>query len=188
MDGAAATKEKLERAALHLFLRQGVDGTSMREIVNHAGYSLGAFYNHFASKEELAERLFLDTWYTMGAEIRRRTRGETDLFQQLFAVTDYMFDFYESDPNLVGYAFLSRHRFILKVNVRQPNPHLVIRLIITAVMTRGEARKMDIEIATQIVMGAIIQAVDARLLGLIKGSLASRSREVADSLHRMLKA
>jgi AcrR family transcriptional regulator len=187
MDGSATTKEKLERAALHLFLRKGVDGTSMRDVVQKAGFSLGAFYNHFESKEEMAWTLFSDAWYAMGAELRRRTRAETDLYRQLVAVADYMFEFYDQDPDMVGYAFLSRHRHIMQVNVRLPNPHLVIRLCVNTAMGRGEARKMDPEIATQLVMGAVIQTIDAKLLGLVKGPLKGRAKEVADALYRMLK-
>jgi hypothetical protein len=55
-------------------------------------------------------------------------------------------------------------------------------------ISRGIARKMDVEVATQFVMGAVIQMIDARLLGLVKGSLKSRSKEVADTLYRALKA
>jgi AcrR family transcriptional regulator len=187
MDGAA-TKEKLERAALRLFLRKGVDGTSMREVVQEAGFSLGAFYNHFASKEELAATLFLDAWYTMGTELRRRTREAGSFQAQLQAVASYMFEFFDEDPDLVGYAFLSRQRFILQVNVRLPNPHLVIKVFVIAAMARGEARKMDSEIATQCIMGTVIQTVDARMLGLITGPLKARAKEVGETLYRALRA
>jgi AcrR family transcriptional regulator len=169
LDSPAATKEKLERAALHLFLRNGVDGTSMRDLVNQAGFSTGAFYNHFENKEELAWTLFSEAWYAMGMELRRRTRRDRNFHRQLRAVAGYMFQLYDEDPDLVGYAFLSRHRYVARVNVRMPNPHLAIRVFIATAIARGEARKMDAEIATQFVMGVVIQTIDAKLLGLIKG-------------------
>ena len=187
MSSSAETKESLERAALHLFLRNGVDGTSMRDLVKQAGFSLGAFYNHFENKEELVWTLFSETWYAMGVEMRRRTRAETDFHSQLRAVTDYMFELYDHDPDLIGYAFLTRHRYIMRVNVRLPNPHLVVRVFIATAISRGAAQKMDAEVATQFVMGTVIQMIDARLLGLLKGSLKSRSKEVADTLYRALK-
>jgi AcrR family transcriptional regulator len=188
MNSPAQTKEKLERAALNLFLRQGVDGTSMRDLVKQAGFSLGAFYNHFENKEELAWALFSDAWYSMGIEMRRRVRAESDFYAQLRAVTDFMFELYDQDPDLIGYAFLTRHRYIMRVNVRLPNPHIVVRVFMATAISRGIARKMDVEVATQFVMGAVIQMIDARLLGLVKGSLKSRSKEVADTLYRALKA
>jgi hypothetical protein len=98
-----------------------------------------------------------------------------------------MFQLYDEDPDLVGYAFLSRHRYVARVNVRMPNPHLAIRVFIATAIARGEARKMDAEIATQFVMGVVIQTIDAKLLGLIKGPLKARASEVADTLYRALK-
>ena len=187
MNSSAETKERLERAALHLFLRNGVDGTSMRDLVKQAGYSLGAVYNHFENKEELAWTLFSDAWYAMGMEMRRRTRAEPDFHRQLRAVTDYMFEHYDEDPDLIGYAFLSRHRYITRINVRLPNPHLVVRVFVATAISRGIAQKMDTEVATQFVMGTVIQMIDAKLLGLIKGPLKARSKEVADTLYRALK-
>lgn len=187
MDRADITKQKIEKAALHLFLQKGVDGTSMRDVVKEAGYSLGAFYNHYSSKEELAWALFSDAWYTMGREMRERIRAARALDEQLLAITNYMFEFFDKSPDLVGYAFLSRHRYIWRVNVRSPNPHLVVRFLITTAMAHGEVRKMDPEIATQVVMGVVIQMIDAKILNLLKGPLQARAAAVADTLGRMLR-
>lgn len=47
------TLERLTQAALELFGQYGYERTSVDNIVQLAGYSKGAFYNHFSSKEEL---------------------------------------------------------------------------------------------------------------------------------------
>lgn len=47
------TKERLFAAALDLFAAKGVDAVSVRDIVKRVGISTAAFYNHFASKDEL---------------------------------------------------------------------------------------------------------------------------------------
>jgi AcrR family transcriptional regulator len=48
-----ATREHLLEVALHLFQEHGVDGTTMRDIAEAAGMSLGAAYYYFPSKEAL---------------------------------------------------------------------------------------------------------------------------------------
>jgi AcrR family transcriptional regulator len=45
------TRERLLDAGRKLFIRQGFGGTSLRDIAEDAGYSQGAFYSNFASKE-----------------------------------------------------------------------------------------------------------------------------------------
>ena len=53
------TREQILDAALSLFLQQGYNGTSMRQIAAEAGIALGGIYNHFPSKEELFRQVFL---------------------------------------------------------------------------------------------------------------------------------
>lgn len=48
-------KERLIQAALTLFGQQGVDGTTVRDVVSHAGVSLGLIRTHFGSKQGLQE-------------------------------------------------------------------------------------------------------------------------------------
>jgi len=48
-----ATKRKLLRAALRIFARDGFEAASIDDIAVEAGYTRGAFYAHFQSKEDL---------------------------------------------------------------------------------------------------------------------------------------
>jgi AcrR family transcriptional regulator len=49
----AATRAALLRSASHAICRDGMDGASIDRIAAEAGYTKGAFYANFASKEEL---------------------------------------------------------------------------------------------------------------------------------------
>lgn len=44
---------KIEEAALRVFTRQGYHGTSVREIADEAGVSLGNLYNYYPNKEKI---------------------------------------------------------------------------------------------------------------------------------------
>jgi AcrR family transcriptional regulator len=48
-----STKRKLHRAALRIFARHGFEAASIEDIAAEAGYTRGAFYAHFQSKEDL---------------------------------------------------------------------------------------------------------------------------------------
>ena len=47
------TRSSLVRAAAKLFSERGLEGASIDEIAEAAGYTKGAFYANFGSKEEL---------------------------------------------------------------------------------------------------------------------------------------
>jgi AcrR family transcriptional regulator len=49
----ADTREALLRAGLELFCEKGLDGPSLNAICERAGFTRGAFYVHFADREEL---------------------------------------------------------------------------------------------------------------------------------------
>ena len=59
----AENRERVIDAALKLFRERGFDGVSIADLMRDAGLTHGGFYNHFASKAELAaqacDRAFL---------------------------------------------------------------------------------------------------------------------------------
>lgn len=55
-----STRAAIVEAAHELFVQQGYHGTSMRQIARQAGVALGGLYNHFASKEEVFQAVFLE--------------------------------------------------------------------------------------------------------------------------------
>ncbi|MEM6793292.1 MAG: TetR/AcrR family transcriptional regulator [Acidobacteriota bacterium] len=57
----ASTRQALN-AALELFSSQGFGATTMREIADKSGLSMGSLYHHFPNKEALFERLLDDYW------------------------------------------------------------------------------------------------------------------------------
>lgn len=54
------TKQNIKDAASQLFLSCGYDKTSINDIVDKAGCSIGAFYGHFKSKQELATEIWTE--------------------------------------------------------------------------------------------------------------------------------
>jgi AcrR family transcriptional regulator len=50
-------QEKIEQAALRLFIQRGFYGTSVRDIADKAGVSLGNIYNYYPKKEDLFARM-----------------------------------------------------------------------------------------------------------------------------------
>lgn len=68
----ARTRAKLMRSASKLFCRRGLEQASVEEIAQDAGYTKGAFYSNFKSKEELFLAM-LDEKF--GEEIERIEAG-----------------------------------------------------------------------------------------------------------------
>ncbi|WP_263309628.1 TetR/AcrR family transcriptional regulator [Brachybacterium atlanticum] len=52
------TRAKLVRASLDVFVEKGIDGVTVDDLVKAAGFTRGAFYSNFSSKEEVFIALF----------------------------------------------------------------------------------------------------------------------------------
>jgi AcrR family transcriptional regulator len=59
----AETRSRLLDAAEQVFLRRGLQGSSVEEITAEAGFTRGAFYSNFKSKNELFVELLQDRVY-----------------------------------------------------------------------------------------------------------------------------
>lgn len=52
------TRTKLVRASLDVFVEKGIDGATVDDLVRAAGFTRGAFYSNFSTKEEVFSALF----------------------------------------------------------------------------------------------------------------------------------
>lgn len=52
-----ATKEKIQSAAMEVFVRKGFGAANVQEIADTAGISIGLLYRHYRSKEDLFQEL-----------------------------------------------------------------------------------------------------------------------------------
>ncbi len=67
------------------------------------------------------------------------------------------------------------------------NPDVVFRSVIADAIKRGEIPRQDTRLATSLVIGAVIQVIDSRILGRIKHNLSPLSADVAGRCVRLLE-
>ena len=67
------TRDRIESAAVRLFVEKGVAGTTVRDIAQTVGISEGALYRHFVSKEQLVWLLFERHYVEFAGRLMART-------------------------------------------------------------------------------------------------------------------
>lgn len=77
-ESQAQTREALLEAAARLFDAQGYSATSIADIAEEAGYTTGALYSNFSSKEDLFLSLLERQVAEEMAELRRTLSAEKD--------------------------------------------------------------------------------------------------------------
>jgi AcrR family transcriptional regulator len=72
----AETRRRLLDAGERVFLRRGLQGSSVEEIAAEAGFTRGAFYSNFKSKDELFVELLHARVYDRYAELAKETQEQ----------------------------------------------------------------------------------------------------------------
>jgi AcrR family transcriptional regulator len=94
----AETRSSLLRSATKLFCRHGLEGASVEDVAQDAGYTKGAFYSNFKNKEELFLVMMDDKF---GAELERIDRllaGTGEARTEANAAAEDFVRYVHSDP------------------------------------------------------------------------------------------
>jgi TetR/AcrR family transcriptional regulator, repressor of fatR-cypB operon len=87
----APAKKTIMTTALHLFVRDGLCETSIRDIAAATGYTNPALFKHFASKQHLVLHLFEHTYLDLFAMAERAIASEGDyLVRQRALIAGYL--------------------------------------------------------------------------------------------------
>jgi AcrR family transcriptional regulator len=92
------TRAALLRSASRLICRLGMHGASIDRIAADAGYTKGAFYAHFASKEDLFLVMLDQHFATELARLNAVLTGDGDPFVETRSAAEDFLDHIDSEP------------------------------------------------------------------------------------------
>ncbi len=96
------TLERIRSEAATLFAERGFAGTSMARIANAVGIRKPSLYNYYSSKEELLQKLVVESMEAWNRECERHLEGTEDPRQQLHDYFHSIFAFADSNPQSVA--------------------------------------------------------------------------------------
>jgi AcrR family transcriptional regulator len=101
MRNPEATREKILKKSGVLFNTKGYKATSISDITEATGYTKGAIYRHFKSKEDLEKETLWHLSTIMFGETRERIKAQLNAGDKLRAVFKY-FETYVTVPVVKG--------------------------------------------------------------------------------------
>ncbi len=167
MKRGQATKEKIERASIALFLEKGVNGTSVRDIAEACGIAEGTLYRHFHSKEAMIREIFTEHYVAFSQTLAEATAEVEGLEQQVARMVALFCRFYDEDPILFGFLLMVQHRQLERMPAELPNAIDVIHALVAR-----DGRAGDAMLATGSMIGILVRNAIFVRHGRLKGPLS----------------
>jgi len=102
---ADVRRELVLEAARSAFFELGMEKTSIREIAHRAGYTPGALYSYFTSKEELYGSLLGESLHRLNARVQQALAKHPAGPGRVRATAMAFFDFYRENPRDMDLGF-----------------------------------------------------------------------------------
>lgn len=180
-------KPKIERAAIELFISEGIDAATTRQIAERAGVSEGALYRHYKGKEELAEALFMEFHDRMSRLLIEAALAGSDLKGRVDALVSAYCTLADEDWEYCCYHLLFLNRFIKNDVRREDDPVSLTEAMISDLMENGHIPEGDPEILSAMCLGVITQAGQNKLYNRLDGPLSRYKTDLATAIMSILK-
>ncbi len=175
------------RAAIHLFSKNGIDGTTVKDIARQAGVAEGALYRHFKSKEDLAWNIFAVHLSHFTSILMARVLGEPSPQDRVRAFVRESFAAFEADRELFTYLILSEHKEFSTYPATYAHPGHVALKIVEDGQADGAIRKGDPLLLVSLFVGAVLRVCVTRMYGDLAVDVRESTGLVADAVWDMLR-
>jgi AcrR family transcriptional regulator len=186
MRAPSSTRERIERAALGLFVEKGVAETSIRDIAQRAGIADGALYRHHRSKDELVWQLFSSRYLAFAETLDGLQLGQPTARRKLDAMVRGFCAFFDRDWELFAFLLIVQHGQLARLPEGARTPVDVVRAVVEAAMQGGEVPARDADLAAAMVIGAVLQTATFKIYGRLPAPLGDYADELAAGCWRLL--
>jgi len=155
---ARNARPKIERAALKLFVTEGVDASTTREIADSAGVSEGALYRHYKGKDELALALFMETHNRLSQMMMEAFMQPGTIEEKIRAIVTAYCELADEDWLMFSFHLVSLNKFLPHDTRRDDDPVTIVEKLLTMMMENGDIPKGDPAILAAMSIGVVIQS------------------------------
>lgn len=96
----AATQQRLLNEAKRLFIEQGYEHTTTRQIAKASEVSIGSVFSHFPDKPALLKAILYQDIEQALTDVRQQLTPDTSVFPAYFAYASRLYRFYAEHPSL----------------------------------------------------------------------------------------
>ncbi len=167
------TRDRIEKAAIRLFVEKGVTETSVRDIARAVDISEGALYRHFVSKDELAWAVFERHYVAFAGRLDALANAETTARGKLAAMIRGFCHAHDENPTLFRFLLFVQHGQLGKLAPGTPTPVDAVRAVLEGGIASKEIPEQPPDVATALVFGIVLQPVIFAAYGRLPSGMGS---------------
>ena len=175
------TRDRLEKAAIRLFVEKGVTETSVRDIARAVDISEGALYRHFVSKDELVWAAFERHYVEFAGRLEALAKGEASTRGKLGAMIRGFCQAHDENPTLFRFLLFVQHGQLSKLAPGTPTPVDAVRAVIQRGIASKEIPPQQPDLATALVFGIVLQPVTFAAYGRLPSNMTAMSERLVDA-------
>jgi AcrR family transcriptional regulator len=160
-----SAKPRIERAALEVFVSDGVDAATTKAIAAKAGVSEGAIYRHWKSKDELALGLFMATHRRLSDLIAQNAEASKGVHAKAAALVATYCTVADEDWLLFSFHLLHLHHFLPYYQEDGRDPVTLVETVIKQAMLTMELPPGDPRVIAAMAIGVIAQTAQNKAYG-----------------------
>jgi len=182
-----STREKIILSAVELFIEQGIDRTTTKQIATLAAVSEGSIYRYFKGKDEMAWLIFDEYHQHLAQQLFDSVKKQVGIEAQVEALITSFFTLADNDWLMFRYYLTSQHTHMNHVKGDVLTPYKVVMGVLQELMNNKEIKVKNIEVMAAMVMGAVHQIAVNKIYGRVNGDLAEYKTQVTSTIIKMLK-
>jgi AcrR family transcriptional regulator len=167
------TRDRIEKAAIRLFVEKGVAETSVRDIARAVDMSEGALYRHFASKDELVWAVFERHYVEFASRLDALAKAETTTRGKLAAMIRGICHAHDENPTLFRFLLFVQHGQLSKLRSGTPTPVDAVRTVLERGIASKEIPDQSPDLAAALVFGIVLQPVTFAAYGRLPSGMGS---------------
>ena len=188
MRDGSATRKKLDRCALNLFVKKGITATTIKDIALKAEVAEGTLYRHYKSKEELAQSLFVNSYEAILVEMKAIIENLNKIEDKIHDMVMLFARKFDEDPVLFRYLLLTQHYQMKYLSNDENSAHHLFVQVITIAMNKHQIPKNDPDVYAAMIIGIVLQAAVSRVYERITRKMVEDVPVLSAAILRVLQA
>jgi AcrR family transcriptional regulator len=175
----------IEEGVVRVVAEKGLKGTTIQDIADAAKVSPGLLYRYWKNRDDLAGEVYRE--HTLALLGRLMTVGgrEKGVMAQARSMLGAFLRYADEQPLLLKFLLLSQHDMNSSIPEEQ-GLHNFVKRVVAAGMDEGCFRRMDVDLASAILLGIVLQPTIAAVYGHVARPVAQHADTIMGAVERAL--